>query len=334
MPILDKTNKIQIAKYTEFLAKKENSTIEQDFGFLSADKNREFEIVYLEQNDNIIASVALVVLRIDEKHTALLGLRGPMCDIYDISCVTKLMQEAQPLVKKYNAILCTFCPEVIITDKLEHLYKKKGFCIVSKLFCIPHIDNKSVVVSLNNKSEQEVLDSLSSKTKYNVENAPKRNIKIKAGATKKDFDKFLELYKEHNDVKFQDIKNFETFKNLLKQFDTDTIRVYTATVNGKLLAGGIICKYGNKVKCLEETYVEENIGILARARLHFEAIKWAISSNCVAYDFGGVEKETDLRFKEGFASKDGIVHYIGNICIIYDKLKYFRYKIFGGKYGI
>ena len=45
MPILDKTNKVLVAKYNEYVRGREHSSLTQDFGYLCSDKNNQFEIV-------------------------------------------------------------------------------------------------------------------------------------------------------------------------------------------------------------------------------------------------------------------------------------------------
>lgn len=326
MPVLDKTNKVLVAKYNEYVRGREHSSLTQDYSYLCSDKNNQFEIVYLEQNGNIIAAMAIIVVPLNSKYTMLYSYKGPVCDAYDIKLVNKLVEELNPLIQKYNVIYFVMNPEVVNDEKLISLYKKNKYRIKKS----NSKENIAMSVEIKNKTIDEVFNSFNDKTKYNIETAEKRGAKLKVGATKRDFETFMNLYKEQNEIKFQDIKNFEMFKELLNSFDSDVIRIYTVSMNRKNVSSAIICKYAGKVKCLEEAWTDSANGILARTKIHYEAIKWAIANNCDLYGFDELEETADIdyRFKEGFATKDGKVEYIGDICKVYKPQAYLFTKLF------
>jgi len=326
MPVLDKTNKVLVAKYNEYVRGREHSSLTQDYSYLCSDKNSQFEIVYLEQNGNFIAAMAVVIVPINSKHTMLYSYKGPVCDIYDIKLVNRLVDELKPLVQKYNAIYFVMNPEVATDEKLISLYKKNKY----KIKKAKNANNISMQVELKNQTLEEVFNSFNNKTKYNIETADKRDVKLKVGTTKRDFEAFMNIYKSENEVKFQDIKNFEMFKELLNSFDSDVIRIYTVSMNRRNISSAIMCKYAGKVKCIEEAWTNSANGILARTKIHYEAIKWAITNNCDIYDFNELDVITDIdyRFKEGFATKEGKIEYVGDICKVFKPQAYLISKLF------
>lgn len=332
MPVLDKSNKIQVEKYNNFLKGKENVSLTQDFRFLSSDKNNNFEIVYLEKNDNITATMALSIIPVSPKYSVLYCCSGPVCDIYNLEEVVALIEETKEIALKHKALMLVMNPEVENNEKLKALYKKKGFKIYSKLpfDFIKNTSSSNMVMDLSDVEEKTMIETLQDKAKYYVETAEKRNVQIKIGTTKREFNKFMKLYEQEKTLDFQDVKTFETFKTLLKELDDDELRIYTATVNGKVLSSAIACKYEDKVKCLEEAFAKEDPqAIFARAKIHYEIMRWGIKTGCTLYNIGRVE--LDNRFKEGFATKAGNVEYIGKICKIYNRYASLIYRIRGKK---
>ncbi|MBR5227260.1 MAG: peptidoglycan bridge formation glycyltransferase FemA/FemB family protein [Clostridia bacterium] len=324
MPILDKKDKVQVAKYNEFIRNREQVSITQDYAFLVSNKSNDFEIVYLEKNGYIVASMAVLIVDILKKKKVFYCNNGPVCDIYDINVVKELINELQPLVKKHNPIYLVMEPKVEKEDKLNLLYKKHKYKIDTKAKL-----NRQIVLNIAGKTEEQIISGLNDKTKYNLETSQKKNVKIKISTTKRDFEKFLELYKSEKQLQIQDIKNFEMFKGLLSSFDEDVIRVYTASIDGKVLGGAIATRFGKAVRCLEEVFIKESNATYARTKLHFEIIKWGLENNCDIYEMGILDDklEADARFKEGFTSKTGVVEYVGKIYKIYNKPMYILNKI-------
>lgn len=331
MPILDKSNKVQVAKYLEFLQSKEDISINQNFDFLSSNKNNNFEIVYLEKNGHFIASMALSIICVGKKYSILYCCKNPVCDVYNLKEVNELVEEANVLVNKYNAIMFVMDPEIEYDEKLIKLYKRKGFKVYSKLSikALENSPSNCMKLNLREIDEKNILDSLQDKIRYYVETAEKRNVHIKVSTTQRELNKFIKMYEKESLPGFEDIKRFQTYKNLLKEFDDDIIRVYIASVDSTPLAAAIVCKYKGTVKCLDEVCVSDSSSIFGRAKMHYEIIKWGINSGASFYDMGEAD-EKDNRFKEGFATKEGFTKYIGKVCKVYNRLPLLFLKIKGG----
>lgn len=330
MPILDKSNKALVDKYNKFLKGKESANLSQDFRFLSSDKNNNFEIVYLEKNDNFVVTMALSIISVGKKYSVLYCCKGPVCDIYNLDEVISLVQEVEPIAKKYNAIMLVMDPEVEESEKLKNLYKKKGFKIYSKLpfDFLRNVSSSNMIIDLSDMKESNIIEYMQDKAKYHIENAEKRNVQIKIGTTKRELNRFLKLYEQEKTMDFQAVKRFETFKTLFKEFDDDELRIYTASVNGKVLSSAIVCKYENKIKCLEEVVSDQTQAVFARAKMHYEIMKWGVKTKCSSYNMGQVD-EPDNRFKESFATKTGRVNFIGKICKVYKGYASLIYRIKG-----
>ena len=130
MPILDINNKDEVTKYKEYINKSKYARLTQALEWADVKNNWKKEIVYLEENGNIIASMMLLIQSMKiGGYNIMYAPRGPVCDIYDINTVNRLIKEAQPLIKKYKACMIKFDPQVSYTDNLNELYLSNGFKI-------------------------------------------------------------------------------------------------------------------------------------------------------------------------------------------------------------
>ena len=90
MPILNKDNIEELNKYKDFLNKFENVSFMQAIEWGNVKNNWIQEIVYLEENGNIIAGMSLIIKKINKLKTSLIYVpRGPVCDITNIEIMKK-----------------------------------------------------------------------------------------------------------------------------------------------------------------------------------------------------------------------------------------------------
>jgi len=105
MPILDFNNKEEVKEYEDFVLNHVGASFMQDLNWGKVKNNWKQEAVYLKEDGKIIASMMLLVQNIPFKSTIIYAPRGPVCDVYDIDLVNKLIKEVEPLAKKYKAIV-------------------------------------------------------------------------------------------------------------------------------------------------------------------------------------------------------------------------------------
>ena len=128
MPILNKEDENEVKKYNEFLNSSKYTRLTQSLEWGKVKSNWENEVVYVENEGKIVASMLLLIQKIPIKnYTFMYSPRGPVCDINDMELVKSLLEEAKIVAKKYNAYLLKFDPSVKYSKELDDRYKALGF---------------------------------------------------------------------------------------------------------------------------------------------------------------------------------------------------------------
>lgn len=191
-----------------------------------------------------------------------------------------------------------------------------------------------------NKSEEELLSCMHTKTRYNIRLAEKKGITI---SQEKNIDNFWNLNletKERDEFKSHEKKYYE------KMLESNLSYQFTAFFEGKPIASNIILIYKNTGTYLHGASSNKYRDLMAPYLLQWEGIKLAKSQGCSYYDFWGVAPQLTegrgqatcfnnfcwevnhkwtgvTRFKAGFGGQ--VKEYPGGCDII---LKPFFYKLY------
>ena len=94
MPILDFNNKKEVEEYQNFVLNHKGSSFMQDLNWGKVKNNWKHEAIYLKENGNIIATMMILIQKLPHTNVSLMyAPRGPVCDIYDIDLVNKLIKD-------------------------------------------------------------------------------------------------------------------------------------------------------------------------------------------------------------------------------------------------
>ena len=331
MPVLDKNNKELVEKYKEFISTHERTSALQDLNWSYVKKGWIGEAVYVEKSGIITAAASFIIRKFIGNYTIMYAPRGPVCDIYDVSLVNELIKEAEPLVKKYNAYVIKFDPEVKTDNKLISMYKNSGYKVrtakTGNSELIQPVYN--MILNIEGKTEEEVFKGYSEKTRYNIRVAEKKNIEVTYSRNIDDLKTFFEL--SEITIKRDKIagRRYDYYERILEAFDESHLRIYLAKYEGEPLSGALSLKYGQKVFYIYGASSNEKRNYMPNYLLQHEMIKWAIENNLKEYDFGGVynlTKEDGLyKFKEGFCRQEGVTTFLGEIDKVYNRKIYFVY---------
>lgn len=332
MPILDRTNKEEVEKYNKFVRNREHTSALQDLNWGKVkDGEWKCEAVYLEQNGNITAAMTILIRTFAKGISIMYAPRGPVCDIEDVSTVKSLINEAKPLVKKYNAFVLKLDPEAVYDKKLEAMYKKSGFKVRNndkdKHEFIQPIYN--MILRIGGKNEEEIFKGYSEKTRYNIRVAEKKGVTVRWSRDVKDVEKFYELSEITATRDKISLRSLDYYKRMLEAYGEDYLRIYIAEHEGEALSGAIALNYGGKLFYIYGASSNEKRNLMPNYLMQQTMIRWAIETGCAEYDFGGVfemDKSNGLyRFKEGFCKQEGVTKFIGEIDFVYNKTKYFAF---------
>lgn len=204
----------------------------------------------------------------------------------------------------------------------------------------PHIQpGKTLIMDLN-KSEEELLAGMHSKTRYNIKVAEKHEVKVvsepiitpKHGLHLSEVAELLvstagrQGYKSHG---LNYYKKFIDFFGMQPNSETK-LTVYKALYKQELLACGLMVDFGETRTYLFGGTAPQNRNVMAAYALHFQAMLEAKKTGLKTYDFWGIETaggETPgfVRFKLGFGGTEVI--YPKAEDIINQPLWYNAYKI-------
>lgn len=191
------------------------------------------------------------------------------------------------------------------------------------------------------KSEEEILEQMHSKWRYNIGLAKKKGVKIKiVSATDANFEESFENFFSLVELTYgrQEVRHHprEYYKKQLQILDGDLkMRLFLAEYNGKPVAGNIIVFFDRRSVYLHGATNNEFRALMAPHLLQWEQICEAKKQGCIEYDFWGIVNENTIdkrknswegftRFKKGFGGREE--NYIGCWDFPLDKKWYFVYQ--------
>ena len=333
MPILDINDIKKVKEYNDFIRNYEGASAMQDLAWGKVKSNWIQEAVYLEENGKIIAAMSILLEKTPVFNSYFMyACRGPVCDLYNIDLVKRIVAQADEVAKKYRAFSLKFDPEVLFDEELKNKYIKEGFKIIGNDADKDQIIQPAynMVLDIDSLTEDELMKKFSEKTRYNIRLSKRKGVEVYYSRSEEDLKIFYDLYKVTTIRDKIGCRPYEYFKRMLDAYDENMLRIYVAKHEDDKLSAAIAINYGQKVFYIYGASSNEKRNLMPNYSMQWEMIKWAIETNCKKYDFGGViilDKDNGLyKFKNGFCKTDGITEYIGEIDKVYNKSIYFIYK--------
>lgn len=330
MPVLDKNDNIKVNEYVKFIKNFPSVSFMQDYGWGNVKSSWIKEYIYMEKDGKIYAAMSCLIKKLPLlKHTIIYVPRGPVCDIKDLYILKQLIKEADDIVKKYKAIVIKFDPEIEKNEDLKYLYKINNFKIINKQSTL--IQPKyNMVIDIQNKTEEDLIKSFASKTRYNIKYGYKKSVKTFFSNDIEDLKIFYELYVMMCKRKSIEIRDYSYFETLFNSYSKDELRIYLAKHENDFLAAAIALNYGGCVYYLYGATSDLKRELKASYVVQLEMIRWGLEKKCKTYNLGGllnpVNENGLFRFKVGFTGDQGIKEYVGEINKVYNYPLYFLYN--------
>lgn len=284
------------------------------------------EIVVSRNADGeIVGGIAVLIRKVPGlPYTLMYAPRGPVCDIHEKKIVTDLFAGVRALGVKYKAYMFKIDPDVPATDRdFMALMGSFGFELHGDGKNFDSIQPRFVFrMNIEGKTEDEVLASFQSKTRYNIRVALKHNVEVKI-MDKSALKEFVPIMRTTGSRDGFATRPIEYFEGLLDSFG-EHARLYMAYHEGKPIAGTIAIQYGDKVWYLYGASSNEYRNMMPNYLLQWEMIRWAVETKCSIYDFRGVSGDLSpenplyglYRFKKGF--NGDLVEFCGEFDLIYN----------------
>lgn len=255
----------------------------------------------------------------------------------------EVIQFVENFNKENNAIYTKIEPKFIITEWQnikgeiqEEPLNKKDFSFNHKNIANsdPIFDQYTTIIDLA-KSEEDILQQMHHKTRYNIRVAIKKGVKVIEDSTLEGMKSFLALNKETTKRQNFYLHNDDYFLRLFKTFETSGgIKILKAQYNGIDLAVWILFIWNNKLYYPYGASSNKYRELMASNLIAWESIKLGKKLGAKEFDLWGcLNPNTDInhkwygfhKFKLGLGAN--IYQYAGSWDLISSRLFYNLYLI-------
>lgn len=212
--------------------------------------------------------------------------------------------------------------------------------ISHKIVKAPHnMQPKEVFVIDITKSEEDLLNEMKQKTRYNINLAQKRGVSVRVisnetpNSNDQIVDRFIEMVDLTAKRKGVNFHPGDYYRMMIKTIPGKILKLYVAEFNNKIIAANLVVFFGKNAIYLHGATDDEYRNVMAPYLLQWQAILDAKKAGCEKYDFGGVKTETDnnswsgiTKFKLGFSPGTKPIEFMGSYDIIINPIKYCLYR--------
>jgi lipid II:glycine glycyltransferase (peptidoglycan interpeptide bridge formation enzyme) len=184
------------------------------------------------------------------------------------------------------------------------------------------------------KSEDEILAGMKAKTRYNVRLAEKRSVEVFLDRDETSLREFLRMTRETAARNHIALHSEKHYADLLEFFPRETLELFVARCEGKMLAAILVVFFGDTATYLHGASSDDDRGLMAPYLLQFRAMQEAKRRGCTRYDLGGVDTTGTrstlagvTRFKRGFAESVKTVQYPGSYDRVLIPSRFYAYKL-------
>jgi len=226
--------------------------------------------------------------------------------------------------KNANCVFVTIDPENLKSeiDSKRNLSNK----VLNIADGLPiHLPN-TVFIDLT-KSEEELLNNMKQKTRYNLKLAQKKGVKVSISNKESDLDMFVDLYLKTLQRQKYSGRDSHYLRTVWNNFK-DKVFIATAEYEGKALASWFVIAYDNTLTYVYGGSSEENKNLMAPYALAWELIRFGKDNGYKTLDLFGIKKDLSdgySRFKAGFGGD--IIEFADTVDIVIDTKLYSLIKL-------
>lgn len=231
-----------------------------------------------------------------------------------------MLNELKTLGKKNNLIFIKLEPNAKKDSQTINLLKDSG-AIPGKTLFTP----TTFWIDLT-RSEEEILNSFSSKTRYNIRVAQKHEVEVRQDNSDKAFEKYLKLTRET--VTRQGFyAHTEHYHRLMWEElgKAGIAHLLVAIYQGEIITTWILFSYQGVLYYPYGASTEKYKNVMANNLMMWEAIKLGKELNCKTFDLWGREPGKGFtKFKEGYNPE--VVEFLGTWDLVINKPLYIVYR--------
>ncbi|MBS3975763.1 MAG: peptidoglycan bridge formation glycyltransferase FemA/FemB family protein [Syntrophomonadaceae bacterium] len=288
----------------------------------------------VEEKGAVIAAISILKRRLPVvKKSIFYAPRGPVLDIHHQELFDFLLAEVKKLARVHQAVFLKIDPDVPRTDQSFAAYlKKAGFRAADKEVGFEGVQPRFVFRLDITPPEEQLLENLHQKTRYNLRLAKRKGVTVAATENKKDLDVFYRILVETAERDRFLIRSSDYFSVLWDQLVArGYARLFLAKYQGEIIAGTLAFIFGEKTWYIYGASANRHRNVMPNYLLQWHMIRWAKQEGCTLYDFRGVPgnltEDNPLyglyRFKKGFNGE--YTEFVGEYDLVYLPLFYWAW---------
>ncbi len=273
------------------------------WGEFHQDRGKSIVRRIVEKSGKIIAAYEGAV-ETAKRGTYLAIAGGPIMDWSDHSLVEFVFEDIKKQGQQNNCVFVRVRPQITDENENRQLFAELGAKPAPMYLSV----ELAGVLDLH-LSEDEILKNASQRLRRALRKAAKNNVEIDVSVDPKDLAEFykiqLETARRHSFVSFSEdflTKQFATFAKY------DAVKLYTARLDGEILAQNFMIFYGNEASYHYGVSTELGTKLSSAPLLHMQAMRDARERGIGRYNFWGITKTDDTKhrfygvsqFKRGF----------------------------------
>jgi len=232
-----------------------------------------------------------------------------------------MLDDLKKIGKENKLIFIKLEPNTPKSPKLIDLMKLEGAVAGRRLFT-----PTTFWIDLT-PSEENLMKSFSSKTRYNIRLAEKKGVKVIEDNSEKAFDKYLELTRETiNRQGF--FAHTEKYHRLMWEVlrKAGIAHLMTATYQGGVITTWILFVWKKFLYYPYGASTEKHKEVMANNLMMWNAIKFGKKLGLSTFDLWGREEGKGFtKFKEGYNPK--VIEFLGTWDLVINKPLYLIYKV-------
>lgn len=330
------------AEWDEFVANHPHGSILQTTSWARL-KNRHgwrSERVWLRREGRLVAGAQVLIRPVTAGLIRIAYVpHGPLVDWFDEEQVTVMLNQIDHAAYGQRAGMLKIEPLLWQSD----MQPSKWNTLCQHQDCQPNSDviqpPRTIVVDLQ-PSEEEILNAMKQKTRYNIRLAAKKDVIVRQG-TSDDIGSFIQLMQLTGRRNEFGVHNPRYYVDAFELFSPEDVALFIAEHERKPLSALMVFRSGNQAAYLYGASSDEERQRMPNYAVQWAAMQWAKKQGCTSYDLWGVpdhpedKLESDFknrndglwgvyRFKRGFGGQ--LKRTVGATDRVYNKLVYRLYQ--------
>lgn len=293
MKIVDATNQ---KKWDKFVTSHDEANFLQSWAWGDFHESRGKTVIrrVAIDDDSKILGVYVGQVETARRGTYMAIAGGPILDWSNKKLVKAIFEDMKEQGKINHCVFVRVRPQITEGEKNRKLFANLGLKSAPMYLSVEFAG----VLDLN-KSEEEILAGAAQGLRRKIRKANKTGITVEVSTDPKDIKKFYEIQLEtaarHKFVEFSEDflqKQFEAFVKY------DEVKLYTAKLDGEILAQNFMIFYGKEASYHYGVSTELGTKYSSAPLLHMQAMRDAREQGITRYNFWGITglDETKHRF--------------------------------------